>query len=227
LLSGAPVPTEAPKVDPPKTKEQEAAEAKAAADKVAADAKVKAETDAKALVEAEAKKPSLEKLKVPANTLISPEMRSEIVKTAKTAEEAQSILESQHGLAVRLQMEGAARLKSQGDNWRSELQKDPELGGANYQETDRLYTLGVKRIFGEGFINQLKALHVEANPDFVRGVVKAARNLEPDGIIHGTRPDPPKPKPRSPEEIAYKYSPENPYNPFKGGPSGTKAPSGM
>lgn len=203
-----------------KVKDEAAAKAKAETD-----AKTKEESDKKALADAakkaaeelEAKKPTLEKLKFPENTLISKERANEIVadamKNGKTAEDAQKQLDSEHAIASRILSEGQNRLKAQGDKWRTEIQSDPELGGTNFKETDRLYTKAVKTVFGDEIIPELKALGVESHPKFVKGMVKLAKSMEASPLVIGEKPPAGKDlKPKTPAQLAYNYDEAHPYD---------------
>jgi hypothetical protein len=191
-----------------KAKADEEAQAKA---KQEAEKTAEAEAAKKKAEEAEAMKPTLEKLKVPENTLISKERQAEIVAQAKDKDEAQKTLEAEHNVASRIQTEGLQRLKSQGDKWRTEIQSDPELGGQNFKETDRLYTKAVEEVFGKEMIADLKALGVEAHPKFVKGMVKVAKGMEAKPLVHGDRPEA-KAKPKTPAQIAYGYDETQPYD---------------
>lgn len=161
--------------------------------KTEAEAKAKAEADAKLKVE-QALLISADKLKLPANSLIQPARLSEIAEQAKkeglSLEQAQARLESEHQLGVRFQTEGQARMKAQGEKWLSEIQKDPNLGGQNFEKTNDLATMAIYGHLGEeegkAFMADLRALNVQANPRLIKLLASIGSKMEPKALVSGT-----------------------------------------
>lgn len=153
-------------------------------------------------------KPTVEALKLPEGMLVPKELLPEIISSSKTLVEAQARLEQ----ANAVYKSGLQRLEAQNQSWISELKADQELGGQNWDESVSLYNKGVKRLFGEKFVEQLRNAKLDAMPEFVRGVVRAERLANPKPMVPGT-PEAPKATTDNMAPWEKTYGPDKTYDP--------------
>ena len=185
-----------------------------------AEAKAKAEADAKLKAE-QASLITAEKLQVPADVILSKTRLEQIAKQAKelglTLEQAQSRLNEDVEFSKSLTQEGRARMEQQGKKWVDELQADPNLGGKNWERTNKWATSAIVAHLGEEegkkFMAEARALNVHANPLLVKLLASIGSKLEPKALVTGAGIKGKSDRPLKPHEMAYGKDEE--YNPIK------------
>ena len=71
------------------------------------------------------------------------------------------------------------------ENWRKELENDPEIGGAKYEENLASVKKMLVKYGSEDFYNYLDDSSLGNYPPFVKVMVKIAKELEDDKFIPG------------------------------------------
>lgn len=99
-------------------------------------------------------------------------------------EQAQALVETQHAAIKSYAESEATRLKTHNEqNWKSELQSDPAIGGQNFEANGLKAAQAAEWAFGEGFANELKAMNLNHHPKLFRGLVKIANALANDKLV--------------------------------------------
>lgn len=86
--------------------------------------------------------------------------------------------------------------------WRSELEADPDIGGAKLPATKREVALAAK-FLGRGPLETLAKVGLGSHPDIIRALVKVGRALSDDTISGTSAPAPAATKRLSDAEIFY------------------------
>lgn len=77
---------------------------------------------------------------------------------------------------------GELEIQAQSKKWADELQKDKELGGANWPDTVKSVNRAIVHFKADGLVETLRAVGLGNNPGVVRLFAAAGRSLKEDSV---------------------------------------------
>ena len=134
-------------------------------------------------------------LKLPDGSLLSAEKQAALVKDAKTAglskEKAQELLNSHEAVAKETQAAFQAQAKANQDKaleaakvlWKSEVEKDPVLGGEHIAETALLSSRGYQALTTPEERKVIESTGMDFHPIFVKMMAKVGKLLGEDSRL--------------------------------------------
>lgn len=148
-------------------------------------------------------------LTLPTDSPLTPEELATVQKEAKdaglTKEKAEQMLQSKDQTAraaqTRLQEQQAKAFEATKTQWRSDVEKDPEMGGDKFNETVALSSRAFKTLASPELQIWAEKTGLGSYPEFVRLMAKVGKLMSEDRLIRGSVNEPPAKK--SPEEILF------------------------
>jgi hypothetical protein len=153
----------------------------------------------------EKKAPEKYDLKIPEGSKLKATAVERIDRIAReqglTNDEAQQLLVQEHEAVKAYSSELDAEFTRVKQNWKAELEKDPELGGDNLKKNSEIARRGLEANFSKKTIELIDQMEYGNNKEFFRDLVKLGKRLS-DDKINPSGGNPPAPR-KSSGEVFY------------------------